>query len=86
MTADVEVWHYASPRPSVGPYCWPICWDRQPTGGPKQGQTLLRQDVTCPKCLQMNTTYLREYRANPTEGNLLALKQTVWELEARGAM
>lgn len=36
--------------------------------------------------LQMNTTYLREYRANPTEGNLLALKQTVWELEARGAM
>jgi hypothetical protein len=36
--------------------------------------------------LEVNTQYLREYRANPTEGNLLALKQTVWELEARGAM
>ena len=36
--------------------------------------------------LDLNTTYLREYRANPSETNLLALKQTVWELEARGAM
>lgn len=36
--------------------------------------------------LQVNTTYLREYRADPTEDKLLALKQTVWALEARGAM
>ena len=36
--------------------------------------------------LDMNTTYLQEYREDPTEGKLLALKQTVWELEARGAM
>jgi hypothetical protein len=41
---------------------------------------------TTAELLEVNTTYLREYRANPTEGNLLALKQTVWELEARGAM
>lgn len=44
------------------------------------------QHHSAAELLQMNTTYLREYRANPTEGNLLALKQTVWELEARGAM
>lgn len=44
------------------------------------------QHHTTAELLQLNTTYLREYRANPTEGGLLALKQTVWELEARGAM
>lgn len=36
--------------------------------------------------LEINTQYLREYRTNPTDANLLALKQTVWALEARGAM
>lgn len=41
---------------------------------------------TTRELLDMNTTYLREYRDNPTEGNLLALKRTVWALEERGAM
>jgi hypothetical protein len=44
------------------------------------------QHHTTRELLQVNTTYLREYRANPTAANLLALKQTVWALEARGAM
>lgn len=41
---------------------------------------------TTRELLAMNTTYLREYREDPTEGKLLALKQTVWALEERGAM
>lgn len=35
--------------------------------------------------LAMNATYVREYRANPTEGNLAAVNATSIALSARGA-
>ena len=43
-------------------------------------------NITTGTLLDMNTTYLREYRANPTAGNLQAVKDSVHELERRGAM
>ena len=35
--------------------------------------------------LAVNATYLREYRANPTEGNLAAVNASSIELTRRGA-
>lgn len=35
--------------------------------------------------ISMNITYLREYRTNPTAGNLQAVKDSDAELSRRGA-
>lgn len=43
------------------------------------------ENHTTAELVQMNGTYLREYRANPTEGNLAAVKATDAELTRRGA-
>lgn len=56
------------------------------TTGPSSREAAMFDNHSTASLLEVNTQYLREYRANPTEANLLALKQTVWELEARGAM
>lgn len=42
-------------------------------------------NITTATLISMNVTYLREYRANPTAGNLQAVKDSDAELSRRGA-
>lgn len=42
-------------------------------------------NISTKTLLAMNAQYLREYRANPTAGNLEAVNQSSIELTKRGA-
>lgn len=56
MSLDPDtLWHYATPRPSMFDFLFPLCWpaDRIGIEGRNHGQTKYRGDVTCPDCLEV---------------------------------